>query len=78
MRTLVTPSPFDAFLGGDDRALPPAVQAGLRTFMQVGCAASPKAPYSHVEERGRVDMDPYIDSSRSMRVTIWRKTGPVK
>jgi len=37
MRTLVTPSPFDAFLAGDDRALSPAAQAGLRTFIQVGC-----------------------------------------
>ena len=37
MRTLVTPSPFDAFLAGDDRALSPAAQAGLRTFVQVGC-----------------------------------------
>ena len=37
MRTLVTPSPFDAFLDGDDRALSPAAQAGLRTFVQVGC-----------------------------------------
>src|SRR5262249_453856 len=38
MRTLVTPSPFDAFLVGDDRALSPTAQAGLRTFMQIGCA----------------------------------------
>lgn len=38
MRTLVTPSPFDAFLAGDDPALPPAAQAGLRSFIQVGCA----------------------------------------
>ena len=37
MRTLVTPSPFDAYLAGDDRALSPAAQAGLRTFVQVGC-----------------------------------------
>jgi len=38
VRTLVTPSPFDAFLGGDDHALSPAAQAGLRTFMRIGCA----------------------------------------
>jgi cytochrome c peroxidase len=37
MRTLVTPSPFDAFLAGEARALSPAAQAGLRTFIQVGC-----------------------------------------
>jgi cytochrome c peroxidase len=39
MRTLVTPSPFDAYLAGDDRALSPSAQAGLRVFIQVGCAA---------------------------------------
>jgi len=37
-RTLVTPSRFDAFLTGDDRALSPSAQAGLRTFMNIGCA----------------------------------------
>jgi cytochrome c peroxidase len=39
MRTLVTPAPFDTFLKGDDRALPPMAQAGLRTFMEIGCAS---------------------------------------
>lgn len=38
-RTLVTPSPFDAYLAGDDAALSPAAQAGLREFIQVGCTA---------------------------------------
>ncbi len=37
MRTLLTPSPFDAFLAGDDQALSPTARAGLRTFVQVGC-----------------------------------------
>jgi cytochrome c peroxidase len=37
MRTLVSPSPFDDFLAGDDRTLSPAARAGLRTFMQIGC-----------------------------------------
>jgi cytochrome c peroxidase len=39
VRTLLTPSPFDAYLAGDDRALSPAAQAGLRAFIEVGCAA---------------------------------------
>ena len=39
VRTLVTPSPFDRFLAGDEGALSPAAQAGLRTFLQVGCGA---------------------------------------
>jgi cytochrome c peroxidase len=36
--TLVTPAPFDRFLGGDDTALSDAQKAGLRTFMSTGCA----------------------------------------
>jgi cytochrome c peroxidase len=38
-RTLVTPSPFDAYLAGDDAALSAAAQAGLREFIQTGCTA---------------------------------------
>lgn len=36
-RKLVTPSPFDAYLNGDDNALNDAQKAGLNTFMQTGC-----------------------------------------
>jgi cytochrome c peroxidase len=38
-RTLLTPSKFDAFLGGDLQALTGAEQAGLRRFIDLGCAA---------------------------------------
>jgi len=38
VRTLVTPSPFDGFLTGDDSAMSTSAQAGLRAFMQIGCA----------------------------------------
>lgn len=37
-RTLLTPSRFDAFLLGDNAALDSLEVAGLRTFMEVGCA----------------------------------------
>lgn len=37
-RTLVTPSRFDAFLTGDNTAMDSMEMAGLRTFMDVGCA----------------------------------------
>lgn len=37
-RTLVTPSPFDAYLGGDEKALSAQAKAGLRDFMQIGCS----------------------------------------
>jgi cytochrome c peroxidase len=38
-RTLVTPSRFDAFVKGDDKALSDAGLAGLKTFKEVGCMA---------------------------------------
>lgn len=38
-RTLLTPSKFDAFLGGDLQALTSTEQAGLRKFIDLGCAA---------------------------------------
>lgn len=37
-RTLPQPTRFDAFLNGDAKALTPAEQAGLRKFIDVGCA----------------------------------------
>jgi cytochrome c peroxidase len=36
-RTLVTPSPFDAFLEGDVKALSPMAKAGLELFINSGC-----------------------------------------
>lgn len=36
--TLLTPSKFDAFLSGDAKALSPQEQAGLRKFIDTGCA----------------------------------------
>jgi len=38
-RTLVTPSPFDAYLSGDANALTQAQKAGLAKFIDTGCAA---------------------------------------
>src|SRR5262249_4847438 len=40
-RTLVTPSPFDAYLAGDQQALPPAAKTGLEKFINTGCVACP-------------------------------------
>jgi cytochrome c peroxidase len=36
-RQLMTPSPFDDFLAGDDSALDPAQREGLSRFMSAGC-----------------------------------------
>jgi len=38
-RTLVTPSKFDKFLTGDEKALSTEEQAGLKTFIDKGCTA---------------------------------------
>jgi cytochrome c peroxidase len=37
-RTLVTPSPFDAYLAGNQSALSPSARAGLAKFIETGCA----------------------------------------
>jgi cytochrome c peroxidase len=38
-RTLVTPSPFDAYLAGNQEAFPPAARVGLEKFINTGCVA---------------------------------------
>jgi cytochrome c peroxidase len=38
-RTLVTPSPFDAFLKGDASSLTPQAKKGLQTFIDIGCVS---------------------------------------
>jgi len=38
-RTLLTPSPFDAYLKGDTKALSPEAKSGLATFIATGCMA---------------------------------------
>jgi len=43
-RTLLTPSRFDAFLSGDATALSPQEQAGLRKFIDTGCAGCHNGP----------------------------------
>ena len=38
-RTLVTPSPFDKFLNGDEKALTDAQKKGLKVFIDKGCVS---------------------------------------
>jgi cytochrome c peroxidase len=42
--TLTTPAPFDRYLAGDDGALDATQKAGLRAFIDVGCAACHGGP----------------------------------
>jgi cytochrome c peroxidase len=44
-RTLVTPSPFDAFLKGDKEALKEKEKSGLKTFMEAGCTVCHSGQY---------------------------------
>jgi cytochrome c peroxidase len=44
-RTFVTPSPFDAYLAGNDAALTDAQKKGLNTFVDVGCATCHAGAY---------------------------------
>jgi len=38
-RTLVSPSPFDAYLKGDDKAISPQARQGLKAFIDIGCVS---------------------------------------
>ena len=44
-RTLVTPSPFDAFIKGDRTALSGPQKRGLRTFIETGCITCHSSAY---------------------------------
>jgi cytochrome c peroxidase len=44
-RTLVTPSPFDAFLAGNNHALAGQEKRGLKIFMDVGCTMCHSGAY---------------------------------
>jgi cytochrome c peroxidase len=44
-RTLVTPSPFDAFLSGNESALGETEKKGLAAFMDIGCASCHSGTY---------------------------------
>jgi cytochrome c peroxidase len=43
-RRLLTPSRFDAFLAGNEKALSASEQAGLRSFIDLGCASCHNGP----------------------------------
>jgi cytochrome c peroxidase len=68
-RTLVTPSPFDAFLEGKNEALSEQEKRGLRTFIQVGCTVCHSGTYvggQMYQKFGRVE--PYWNLTKSETV----------
>jgi cytochrome c peroxidase len=70
-RGLVTPGPFDAFLGGDGSALGPEQRHGFRRFVELGCAGCHNGPElgGHTFETiGHVE--PYPDDSDPGRFEV--------
>jgi cytochrome c peroxidase len=66
-RRLVTPSPFDAWLAGDDDALSDEAVVGLSTFMQVGCITCHMGPIlggDRYQKLGLVKPFPSLDKGR--------------
>jgi cytochrome c peroxidase len=44
-RTLLTPSPFDSYLKGNEKALTAAQKNGLKTFIETGCTGCHSGTY---------------------------------
>lgn len=74
-RTLVTPSPFDAFLKGDISALTFLQKAGLTRFIETGCIQCHSGPYvgGHMYEKFGV-FEPYWTSTKSQEIDEGRFT----
>lgn len=66
--TLVTPSAFDRFLAGDDRALDGRQKAGLRAFVATGCGACHSGPLL-----GGTSFQPF-----GLAKPYWEETGSAK
>jgi cytochrome c peroxidase len=72
-RTLVTPSPFDAYLKGDAAALSESAKKGLAAFMDLGCAGCHSGAYvggSSYQKFGIVE--PYWKYTKSEPVDAGR------
>jgi cytochrome c peroxidase len=72
-RTLLTPSPFDAYLRGSTRALSPMARSGLQRFVKRGCVSCHNGPgvggqlfqrFGVVEEYWKATGSPEIDKGR--------------
>jgi len=74
-RTLVTPSPFDAFLKGDAGSLSELQKKGLETFMDAGCAACHSGTYLGGQMYQKFGIfEPYAKYTRSDPVDEGRFT----
>jgi cytochrome c peroxidase len=65
-RTLVTPSPFDAFLAGRQDALDGRAKKGMRVFLELGCATCHSGPYMGGQMFRKFGLvEPYSKHTRS-------------
>jgi cytochrome c peroxidase len=70
-RRLVTPSRWDAFLGGDASVLSPTEREGLNTFAAVGCTACHRGTYVGGEMFQKVGLvEPWPEQSDSGRYVV--------
>jgi len=61
-RTLLTPSPFDAYLAGNQEALSPAARAGLAKFINTATTVPPSAAPCIRNCPRKVEMSPRVQS----------------
>lgn len=74
-RTLVTPSPFDAFVNGDRAALTDPQKSGLKSFIETGCVMCHASAYvggQMVEKFGV--LEPYWSYTKSADIDEGRFT----
>jgi cytochrome c peroxidase len=68
-RTLVTPSPFDAFVKGDPTALAARQKRGLRTFIETGCSTCHSGAYLGGKMYQKFGVfEPYWEYTKSQEV----------
>jgi len=74
-RTLVTPSPFDAFLKGQKEALNEEEKRGLKTFIEVGCVMCHSGTYVGGQMYQKFGlMEPYWKYTQSEEIDEGRYT----
>jgi cytochrome c peroxidase len=68
-RTLVTPAPFDRFVGGDGKALSDRQKSGLRDFLETGCADCHDGPFFGGRSYEKFGiLEPYWTSTKSAAI----------
>jgi cytochrome c peroxidase len=72
-RTLVTPSPFDSYLAGNQQALTDQQKNGLKTFMDVGCSDCHSGTYLGGQKYRKFGLlEPYGNYTKSQPIDSGR------